>query len=86
MKKRITVGFTMIYILLIIVIIEMIFDEDPNNDHFGSFLVMVMILVQAIHVMVRERAEGKKRAIRNNILFVVIVLGIVVWSGSKFIQ
>lgn len=40
-NKALKIGTNIILILLIIGAIQMFYDEDPTNDHFGGLFMMV---------------------------------------------
>ena len=42
-NKALKIGTNIILILLIIGAIQMFYDEDPTNDHFGGLFMMVFL-------------------------------------------
>ncbi|MEI2318538.1 MULTISPECIES: hypothetical protein [Bacillus cereus group] len=56
-------GTNIILILLIIGAIQMFYDEDPTNDHFGGLFMMVFFGIKIISNFMMSIKEGDKKSI-----------------------
>ncbi|PDZ63437.1 hypothetical protein CON30_23910 [Bacillus cereus] len=56
-------GTNIILILLIIGAIQMFYDEDPTNDHFGGLFMMVFFGIKIIYNFMMSIKEGDKKSI-----------------------
>ncbi|WP_221567893.1 hypothetical protein [Alkalihalobacillus sp. TS-13] len=80
MKKRLNIVFTIIYVPLIIGAIQMFFDENPFNDHIGSLFLIVLMMFQGIHIMIRDLLDGKKKTLFFNVVFIATAGGLLAWT------
>ncbi|MEJ9113170.1 hypothetical protein LAV76_10400 [Bacillus paramobilis] len=56
-------GTNIVLILLIIGAIQMFYDEDPTNDHFGGLFMMVFFGIKIISNFMMSIKEGDKKSI-----------------------
>ncbi|WP_341519692.1 hypothetical protein [Bacillus paramobilis] len=56
-------GTNIILILLIIGAIQMFYDEDSTNDHFGGLFMMVFFGIKIISNFMMSIKEGDKKSI-----------------------
>ncbi|MGM7700627.1 hypothetical protein ACSVDE_02815 [Pseudalkalibacillus sp. Hm43] len=84
MKKVITYTFSVIYIVIIVGIIEMLYDDNPNNDHYGQYLLIVMMFIQGIHYLLRDKLENKKSR-KSDYLFVLVTVGLLIWASTAYL-
>ncbi|HDR6316902.1 TPA: hypothetical protein QCU53_003695 [Bacillus thuringiensis] len=56
-------GTNIILILLIIGAIQMFYDENPTNDHFGGLFMMVFFGIKIISNFMMSIKEGDKKAV-----------------------
>ncbi|MDA1677221.1 MULTISPECIES: hypothetical protein [unclassified Bacillus cereus group] len=56
-------GTNIILILLIIGSIQMFYDEDSTNDHFGGLFMMVFFGIKIISNFMMSIKEGDKKSI-----------------------
>ncbi|QWH63015.1 hypothetical protein EXW39_23600 [Bacillus mycoides] len=62
-NKALKIGTNIILILLIIGAIQMFYDEDSTNDHFGGLFMMVFFGIKIISNFVITLKEGDKKSI-----------------------
>ncbi|HGA0510917.1 TPA: hypothetical protein ACIQMB_002724 [Bacillus pacificus] len=62
-NKALKIGTNIILILLIIGAIQMFYDEDPTNDHFGGLFMMVFFGIKIISSFMMSIKEGDKKSI-----------------------
>ncbi|PEJ54331.1 hypothetical protein CN676_08850 [Bacillus wiedmannii] len=72
-NKALKIGTNIILILLIIGAIQMFYDEDSTNDHFGGLFMMVFFGIKIISSFMISLKEGDKNSI-------FIYLGLVIFS------
>ncbi|KAB2457800.1 hypothetical protein F8160_18560 [Bacillus sp. CH126_4D] len=63
LNKALKIGTNIILILLIIGAIQMFYDEDPTNDHFGGLFMMVFFGIKIISNFMMSIKEGDKKSI-----------------------
>ncbi|HDR7515350.1 hypothetical protein [Bacillus mobilis] len=63
LNKALKIGTNIILILLIIGAIQMFYDEDPTNDHFGGLFMMVFFGIKIISNCMMSIKEGDKKSI-----------------------
>ncbi|EPY7712544.1 hypothetical protein ACN1JM_004796 [Bacillus pacificus] len=80
-NKALKIGTNIILILLIIGAIQMFYDEDPTNDHFGGLFMMVFFIIKIISSFLISLKEGDKKAVFIDLgLVVLCVLLLIVTS------
>ncbi|PFB29443.1 hypothetical protein [Bacillus cereus] len=62
-NKALKIGTNIILILLIIGAIQMFYDENPTNDHFGGLFMMVFFGIKIISNFMMSIKEGDKKAV-----------------------
>jgi len=62
-NKALKIGTNIILILLIIGAIQMFYDEDSTNDHFGGLFMMVFFGIKIISNFMMSIKEGDKKAV-----------------------
>ncbi|PEL39090.1 hypothetical protein [Bacillus wiedmannii] len=72
-NKALKIGTNIILILLIIGAIQMFYDEDSTNDHFGGLFMMVFFGIKIISNFMISLKEGDENSI-------FIYLGLVIFS------
>ncbi|HDR3520814.1 hypothetical protein OCD90_07825 [Bacillus pacificus] len=79
--KALKIGTNIILILLIIGAIQMFYDEDPTNNHFGGLFMMVFFIIKIISSFLISLKEGDKKAVFIDLgLVVLCVLLLIVTS------
>ncbi|MFL0490412.1 MULTISPECIES: hypothetical protein [Bacillus] len=74
-------GTNIVLILLIIGAIQMFYDEDPKNDHFGGLFMMVFFGIKIISSFIINLKEGDKKAVFIDLgLVILCVLLLIVTS------
>ncbi|HDR7912081.1 TPA: hypothetical protein QCY05_001167 [Bacillus wiedmannii] len=63
LNKALKIGTNIILILLIIGAIQMFYDEDSTNDHFGGVFMMVFFGIKIISNFMMSIKEGDKKAV-----------------------
>lgn len=75
------IGTNIILILLIIGAIQMFYDEDYTNDHFGGLFMMVFFAIKIVSSFLISLKEGDKKAVFIDLgLVVLCVLLLIVTS------
>lgn len=72
-NKVLRIGTNIVLILLIIGAIQMFYDEDSTNDHFGWLFMMVFFAIKIISSFMISLKEGDKKS-------VFIDFGLVIFS------
>ncbi|MGI8279835.1 hypothetical protein [Bacillus mycoides] len=62
-NKALKIGINIILILLIIGAIQMFYDEDSTNDHFGGLFMMVFFGIKIISNFMMSIKAGDKKSI-----------------------
>ncbi|HDR8185482.1 TPA: hypothetical protein QC116_004945 [Bacillus thuringiensis] len=63
LNKALKIGTNIVLILLIIGAIQMFYDEDSTNDHFGWLFMMVFFGIKIISNFMMSIKEGDKKSI-----------------------
>ncbi|PGS44706.1 hypothetical protein COC58_01520 [Bacillus cereus] len=80
-NKALKIGTNIVLILLIIGAIQMFYDEDPTNDHFGGLFMMVFFGIKIISSFIISLKEGDKQAVFIDLgLVILCVLLLIVTS------
>ncbi|AMR04801.1 MULTISPECIES: hypothetical protein [Bacillus] len=80
-NKALKIGTNIILILLIIGAIQMFYDEDYTNDHFGWLFMMVFFAIKIVSSFLISLKEGDKKAVFIDLgLVVLCVLLLIVTS------
>ncbi|MGX7629134.1 hypothetical protein ACWOMK_09955 [Bacillus thuringiensis] len=80
-NKALKIGTNIILILLIIGTIQMFYDEDYTNDHFGGLFMMVFFAIKIVSSFLISLKEGDKKAVFIDLgLVVLCVLLLIVTS------
>ncbi|MCU4990314.1 hypothetical protein OCF10_15425 [Bacillus cereus] len=83
-SKVLKIGTNIILILLIIGAIQMFFDEDYTNDHFGGLFMMVFFGIKIISSFMVSLKEGDKKAVLLDVGVVVISCVLLVVFSMKY--
>ncbi|KKZ93943.1 hypothetical protein B4147_4882 [Bacillus wiedmannii] len=73
LNKALKIGTNIILILLIIGAIQMFYDEDYKNDHYGWLFLIVCWIVRSVFSITISLKEGDKKS-------VLLDLGLVLFS------
>ncbi|MEM5672551.1 hypothetical protein AAHB54_18885 [Bacillus cereus] len=71
-NKALKIGTNIILILLIIGAIQMFYDEDYTNDHFGWLFMMVFFAIKIVSSFLISLKEGDKKAVFIDLGLVVL--------------
>lgn len=63
LNKALKIGTNIVLILLIIGAIQMFYDEDYTNDHFGWLFMMVFFAIKIVSSFIVSLKEGDKKAV-----------------------
>ncbi|MGG5769474.1 hypothetical protein [Bacillus wiedmannii] len=63
LNKTLKIGTNIVLILLIIGAIQMFYDGDSTNDHFGGLFMMVFFGIKIISSFMMSIKEGDKKAV-----------------------
>ncbi|WP_002145362.1 hypothetical protein [Bacillus cereus] len=83
-NKVLKIGTNIILILLIIGAIQMFYDEDNTNDHFGGLFMMVFFGIKIISSFMISLKEGDKKAVLLDVGLVVISCVLLVVFSVKY--
>ncbi|NWK67710.1 hypothetical protein HWX41_01030 [Bacillus paramycoides] len=72
-NKALRIGTNIIIILLIIGAIQMFYDKDYTNDHYGWLFLMICWIVRSVFSITISLKEGDKKS-------VLLDLGLVLFS------
>ncbi|MBK5434281.1 hypothetical protein [Bacillus sp. TH25] len=72
LNKAVKIGTNIVLILLIIGAIQMFYDEDSTNDHFGGLFMMVFFGIKIISNFMMSIKEGDKNAVLLDVGLVII--------------
>ncbi|MGG0259012.1 hypothetical protein ABEY48_11945 [Bacillus mycoides] len=73
-NKALKIGTNIILILLIIGAIQMFYDEDSTNDHFGGLFMMVFFGIKIISNFMMSIKAGDKKSIFIDVVGLMIFL------------
>ncbi|MDF9612446.1 hypothetical protein P5763_10275 [Bacillus cereus] len=71
--KALKIGTNIILILLIIGAIQMFYDEDYTNDHFGGLFMMVFFGIKIISSFIMSIKEGDKKAVFLDVGLMIVL-------------
>ncbi|QWH19677.1 hypothetical protein EXW62_22235 [Bacillus mycoides] len=83
-NKALKIGTNIVLILLIIGAIQMFYDEDSTNDHFGGLFMMVFFAIKIISSFMISLKEGDKKAVLLDVGLVVISCVLLVVFSVKY--
>ncbi|HDX9534860.1 TPA: hypothetical protein ROX87_004304 [Bacillus thuringiensis] len=84
-NKVLKIVTNIVLILLIIGAIQMFYDEDSTNDHFGWLFMMVFFAIEIISSFMISLKEGDKKSVFIDLGLVIFsVLFLVVTSVKYF--
>lgn len=84
LNKAVKIGTNIVLILLIIGAIQMFYDEDSTNDHFGGLFMMVFFGIKIISNFMITLKEGDKKSVFIDLGLVVFVVLLLVVSSVKY--
>ncbi|MES5892061.1 MULTISPECIES: hypothetical protein [Bacillus cereus group] len=73
-NKALKIGTNIVLILLIIGAIQMFYDEDSTNDHFGGLFMMVFFGIKIISSFMISLKEGDKKAVLLDVGLVLFLV------------
>ncbi|PEM07776.1 hypothetical protein [Bacillus wiedmannii] len=80
-NKALKVGTNIILVLLLIGAVQMFYDKDYTNDHFGWLFMMVFFAIKIVSSFLISLKEGDKKAVFIDLgLVVLCVLLLIVTS------
>ena len=82
--KALKIGTNIILILLIIGAIQMFYDEDYTNDHFGWLFMMVFFAIKIVSSFLISLKEGDKKAVYIDLGLVVFSVLLLVVTSVKY--
>lgn len=84
-NKVLKIVTNIVLILLIIGAIQMFYDEDSTNDHFGWLFMMVFFAIKIVSSFMISLKEGDKKSVFIDLGLVIFsVLFLVVTSVKYF--
>ncbi|HDR8061241.1 hypothetical protein P4388_01135 [Bacillus thuringiensis] len=83
-NKVLKIGTNMVLILLIIGAIQMFYDEDSTNDHFGWLFMMVFFAIKIISSFMISLKEGDKKSVFIDLGLVIFSVLLLVVTSVKY--
>ncbi|MGF2619199.1 hypothetical protein [Bacillus cereus] len=83
-NKILKVGTNIILVLLLIGAIQMFYDDDYTNDHFGGLFMMVFFIIKIISSFMISLKEGDKKAVVLDLSLMVFSVLLLVVSSMKY--
>lgn len=83
-NKALKIGTNIVLILLIIGAIQMFYDEDSTNDHFGWLFMMVFFGIKIISNFMMSIKEGDKKSIFIDVGLMIFSILLLVVSSVKY--
>ncbi|MGG0151866.1 hypothetical protein [Bacillus mycoides] len=83
-NKALKIGINIILVLLLVGAIQMFYDKDNTNDHFGGLFMMVFFAIKIISNFVITLKEGDKKSVFIDLGLVVFVVLLLVVSSVKY--
>lgn len=71
--KILKVGTNIILVLLLIGAIQMFYDDDYTNDHFGGLFMMVFFGIKIISSFIMSIKEGDKKAVFLDVGLMIVL-------------
>ncbi|MEF7556228.1 hypothetical protein [Bacillus thuringiensis] len=72
-NKILKVGTNIILVLLLIGAIQMFYDDDYTNDHFGGLFMMVFFGIKIISNFIMSIKEGDKKAVFLDVGLMIVL-------------
>lgn len=72
-NKILKIGTNIILVLLIIGAIQMFYDDDYTNDHFGGLFMMVFFGIKIISSFIMSIKEGDKKAVFLDVGLMIVL-------------
>ncbi|AAP28603.1 MULTISPECIES: hypothetical protein [Bacillus] len=72
-NKILKVGTNIILVLLLIGAIQMFYDDDYTNDHFGGLFMMVFFGIKIISSFIMSIKEGDKKAVFLDVGLMIVL-------------
>ncbi len=83
-NKALKIGTNIVLILLIIGAIQMFYDEDSTNDHFGWLFMMVFFAIKIISSFMISLKEGDKKSVFIDLGLVIFSVLLLVVTSVKY--
>ncbi|MBR9655183.1 MULTISPECIES: hypothetical protein [Bacillus] len=72
-NKILKVGTNIILVLLLIGAIQMFYDDDYTNDHFGGLFMMAFFGIKIISSFIMSIKEGDKKAVFLDVGLMIVL-------------
>ncbi|ENJ6137100.1 hypothetical protein C3496_01430 [Bacillus anthracis] len=72
-NKILKVGTNIILVLLLIGAIQMFYDDDYTNDHFGGVFMMAFFGIKIISSFIMSIKEGDKKAVFLDVGLMIVL-------------
>ncbi|MGT8955970.1 hypothetical protein [Bacillus cereus] len=83
-NKTLKIGTNIVLILLIIGAIQMFYDEDSKNNHFGGLFMMVFFGIKIISSFMISLKERDKKAVLLDLGLVVFSVLLLIVTSVKY--
>lgn len=71
--------------LIVIISILIMFDNDPSNDFKSWTLILGYWIFQYSFDLIKDIKANKKKAALVDLLFLICMLGVLIWGNVSFI-
>jgi hypothetical protein len=82
-KWKIFRNITLVTIILISA--RYLFDENPFNDHFGWFAMLIFWIIKGLFDLIEDKRKGDKKSMVANIIFLAVGCGLLLWQSIKWL-
>ncbi|MEC0901875.1 MULTISPECIES: hypothetical protein [Bacillus] len=72
-NKLLKIGTNIILVLLLIGAIQMFYDDDYTNDHFGGLFMMAFFGIKIISSFIMSIKEGDKKAVFLDVGLMIVL-------------
>ncbi|MGE6595268.1 hypothetical protein [Bacillus proteolyticus] len=83
-NKALRIGTNVILVLLLVGAIQMFYDKDNTNDHYGGLFIMVFWIIKMISSFTISLKEGDKKSVFIDLGLVIFSVLLLVVTSVKY--
>ncbi|CUB10070.1 hypothetical protein BN2127_JRS1_01855 [Bacillus cereus] len=83
-NKILKIGTNIILVLLLIGAVQMFYDDDYTNNHFGGLFMMVFFGIKIISSFMISLKEGDKKAVLLDLGLVIFSVLLLIVASVKY--
>jgi len=83
-NKTLRIGINIILVLLLIGAIQMFYDEDSTNDHFGGLFMIAFFGIKIVSSFMMSIKEGDKKSVFIDLGLVIFSVLLLVVTSVKY--